>query len=59
MDPAPKLDDTDCETTTIWTFDFQIKECKELTGCFPAGNQESNMFPSEIGCILWCSMTYE
>ena len=57
LQSAPE--DPTCAVTDIWTFDKDDKECKQTKGCFPDGGPEYNMFPSERGCIMWCSKTYE
>ncbi|KAK3581514.1 hypothetical protein CHS0354_031858 [Potamilus streckersoni] len=45
----------------FYTFHLATRTCKMISGCYPDSSirQDNNLFPSEMGCRLWCNNHFE
>ncbi|KAL3852788.1 hypothetical protein ACJMK2_016404, partial [Sinanodonta woodiana] len=52
---------SDAPQVVAFTFDSGTRTCKKASGCYPERFilQENNLFPSELGCVLWCHNHFE
>ncbi|KAL3842696.1 hypothetical protein ACJMK2_020684 [Sinanodonta woodiana] len=62
LTPAPVFNcPSDAPQVVAFTFDSVTRTCKKASGCYPERFilQENNLFPSELGCVLWCHNHFE